>query len=74
VKIKSAINLQGEVVSVTTTPTMITLIKGEQFNAEMADTTGVIVDGKDMTLAAARRKWIHDALDNWIDGVEECLS
>ena len=70
-KIKSAINLQGEVMSVTTTPKMITLIKGEQFNAEMDDTTGVIVDGKDMTLAQARRKWIHDALDNWIDGVEE---
>ena len=70
-KIKSAMNLQGEVVSVTTTSTMITLIKGEQFEAEMANTIGVIVDGKDMTLAAARRKWIHDALDNWIDGVEE---
>lgn len=70
-KIKSAMNLQGEVVSVTTTPKMITLIKGEQFNAEMDDTTGVIVDGKNMTLAEARRKWIHDALDNWIDGVEE---
>lgn len=70
-KIKSAINLQGTVVSVATTPTMITLIKGEQFNAEMDDTTGVIVDGKPMTLAAARRKWIHDALDNWIDGVED---
>jgi len=70
-KIKSAINLQGEVISITTTPTMITLIKGEQFEAEMANTIGVIVDGKDMTLAAARRKWIHDALDNWIDGAEE---
>ena len=70
-KIKSAINLQGEIVSIATTPTMITLIKGEQFNAEMDDTTGVIVDGKDMTLAQARRKWIHDAIDNWIDEVEE---
>ena len=70
-KIKSAINLQGEVMSVTTTPKMITLIKGEQFEVEMANTIEVIVDGKDMTLAQARRKWIHDALDNWIDGVEE---
>ena len=70
-KIKSAINLQGEVVAVTTTPKMITLIKGKQFNAEMDDTTGVIVDGKNMTLAEARRKWMHDKLDNWIDGVEE---
>jgi len=70
-KIKSAINLQGEVISITTTPTMITLIKGEQFEAEMANTIGVIVDGKDMTLAAARGKVIHEALDNWIDGVED---
>jgi len=71
VKIKSAMNLQGEVLSIATTSKMITLTKGAQFNAEMDDTTGVIVDGKNMTLAAARRKWIHDALDNWIDGVEE---
>jgi hypothetical protein len=70
-KVKSALNLQGEVLSIATTSTMITLIKGEQFEAEMADTTGVIVDGKNMTLAAARRKWIHDALDHWIDGVED---
>jgi len=70
-KVKSALNLQGEVVSVTTTPTMITLIKGEQFTAEMANTLGVIVDDKPMTLGAARLKWMHDKLDNWIDGVEE---
>ena len=68
---ETAINLQGTVVTVTTSISLITLIKGEQFNAEMDDTTGVIVDGKNMTLAEARRKWIHDALDNWIDGVEE---
>ena len=70
-KIKSAINLQGEVMAVTTTPKMITLIKGEQFNAEMDDTTGVIVGDKDMMLAQARRIEMHDKLDNWIDGVEE---
>jgi hypothetical protein len=70
-KTKSALNLQGEVILITTTPTMITLIKGEQFNAEMASTIGVLVDDNPMTLAQARRKWIHDALDNWIDGVED---
>ena len=70
-KIKSAINLQGTVVTVTTSISLITLTKGAQFENEMASTIGVIVDGKNMTLAAARRKWIHDALDNWIDGVEE---
>lgn len=70
-KIKSAINLQGEVMSIATTATTITLVKGEQFDAEMDGTTGVIVDGKPMTLATARRLWIYKAIDNWIDGVEE---
>ncbi len=69
--IETAINLQGTVVEVATTPDEIMFNKGEQFENEMANTVEVIVDGKDMTLAAARRKWIHDALDNWIDGVEE---
>ena len=66
-----AINLQGTVVTITTSISLITLTKGAQFENEMASTTGVIVDGKDMTLAEARRKWMHDKLDNWIDGVEE---
>jgi hypothetical protein len=69
--IETAINLKGTVVEVATTPNEIMFKKGEQFDAEMDDTTGVIVDGKDMTLAAARRKEMHDKLDNWIDGVEE---
>ena len=68
---ETAINLQGTVVTVTTSISLITLTKGAQFENEMASTIEVIVDGKDMTLAQARRKWIHDALDNWIDGVEE---
>ena len=68
---KVAINLQGTVVTITTSVSLITLTKGAQFEDEMANTTGVIVDGKDMTLAQARRKWMHDKLDNWIDGVEE---
>ena len=29
------------------------------------------VGGQDMTIAQARRKEMHDKLDNWIDGVEE---
>ena len=70
-KVESKINLQGTIISSHTTPTTITFVKGDQFNAEMDDTTGVIVDGKNMTLAAARRKWMHDKLHNWIDGVEE---
>jgi len=70
-KVESAINLQGIVVTAGTTPKEIMFKKGEQFEAEMLNTTGVIVGGKDMTLAEARRKWMHDKLDAWIDGVEE---
>jgi hypothetical protein len=66
-----AINMQGTVVTVTSSVSMITFSKGSEFENEMADTTQVIFDGKDMLLAQARRKWMHDALDNWIDGVEE---
>jgi hypothetical protein len=70
-KVESAINLQGIVFTIGTTPDEIMFKKGEQFEAEMASTIEVIVGGKDMTIAQARRKEMHDALDNWIDGVEE---
>jgi hypothetical protein len=69
--VESAINLKGTVVTVATTSEEIMFKKGEQFEEEMANTIEVIVDGKDMTLAQARRKEMHDKLDNWIDGVEE---
>jgi hypothetical protein len=69
--IETLINLQGTVVEVATTPNEIMFNKGEQFENEMANTVEVIVDGKDMMIATARRKWMHDKLDNWIDGVEE---
>lgn len=68
---ETAINLQGTVVTVTISFGSIAMTKGTQFEEEMDNLTGVIVDGKDMTLAQARRKWMHDKLDNWIDGVEE---
>jgi hypothetical protein len=70
-KVESAINLQGTVVTITTSISLITLTKGAQFENEMTSTTGVIVDGKDMTIAEARRKEMHDKLDKWIDGVED---
>ena len=70
-KVESAINLQGMVFTVGTTPDEIMFKKGEQFENEMANTIEVIVGGKDMTIAQARRKEMHDKLDNWIDGVEE---
>lgn len=66
-----AINMNGVVVEVITHPERITFEKGEQFEVEMSDTTGVIVGDKEMTLSEARRKWMHDKLDAWIDGVEE---
>ena len=70
-KVQSAINLQGMVFTVGTTPDEIMFKKGEQFENEMANTIGVIVKGKDMTIAQARRKEMHNKLDKWIDGVEE---
>jgi hypothetical protein len=69
--IETAINLQGTVVEVATTPNEIMFKKGEQFENEMANTIEVIVGGQDMTIAQARRKEMHDKLDQWIDGVEE---
>jgi hypothetical protein len=69
--IETFINLQGTVAEVATTPNEIMFKKGEQFENEMANTIEVIVGGQDMTIAQARRKEMHDKLDNWIDGVEE---
>jgi len=69
--VQSAINMQGIVFTVGTTLNEIMFKKGEQFEAEMANTIEVIVGGQDMTIAQARRKEMHDKLDNWIDGVEE---
>ena len=70
-KVESAINLQGMVFTIGTTPNEIMFKKGEQFENEMANTIGVIVGGQDMTIAEARRKEMHDKLDAWIDGVKE---
>ena len=70
-KVESAINLQGMVFTIGTTPNEIMFKKGEQFESEMANTIEVIVKGKDMTIAEARRKEMHDKLDAWIDGVED---
>ena len=69
--VQSAINLKGMVFTIGTTPDEIMFKKGEQFENEMANTIEVIVGGKDMTIAQARRKEMHDKLDKWIDGVEE---
>jgi len=70
-KVQSAINLQGMVFTIGTTPNEIMFKKGEQFENEMANTIEVIVGGQNMTIAQARRKEMHDKLDNWIDGVEK---
>ena len=66
--IETIINLQGTVVTITKSNSLITLTKGAQFEDEMANTTQVIFDGNDMMLAQATRKLMHDKLDNWIDG------
>jgi hypothetical protein len=68
---ETAINLKGTVVEVCTTPQEIMFKQGEQFIAEMNDITGVIIDGRHMTLGAARIKWMHDKLDHWIYGEQE---
>jgi len=70
-KVESAINLTGMVFTIGTTPDEIMFKKGEQFDSDMTNTIEVIVGGQDMTIAQARRKEMHDKLDNWIDGVEE---
>lgn len=70
-KVQSAINLQGIVFTVGTTPQEIMFKKGEQFENDITNTIEVIVGGQDMTIAQARRKEMHDKLDAWIDGVEE---
>ena len=70
-KVESAINLTGMVFTIGTTPDEIMFKKGEQFDSDMTNTVEVIVGGQDMTIAQARRKEMHDKLDNWIDGVEE---
>jgi len=70
-KVETAINLTGIVFTIGTTPDEIMFKKGEQFDSDMTNTIEVIVGGQDMTIAQARRKEMHDKLDNWIDGVEE---
>jgi hypothetical protein len=63
--------MKGTVVTITTSLALMTLTKGAQFEEEMASTVEVIVGDKDMTLAEARRQWMHEKLDAWIDGVED---
>jgi hypothetical protein len=66
-----AINLKGVVIEVELSRTQIQMTKGTQFDIELASTVGVIVDDKVMTSGEARRKWMHDKLDAWIDGGKE---
>ena len=68
---ETAINMKGKVVTITTSLGLMTLTKGGQFEEEMASTVEVIVGDKDMTIAEARRQWMHEKLDAWIDGVED---
>ena len=63
-----AINVEGVVIEVELSRTQLQMTKGTQFDIELASTVGVIVDDKVMTSGEARRKWMHDKLDAWIDG------
>ena len=68
-----AINMNGVVVDVISHPERITFEKGEQFEAEMANRQIIISGGgsSSISIAEARRQWMHRKLDAWIDGVEE---
>jgi len=68
---ETAINLTGMVVEVISHLEKLTFKKGEQFEAEMANKTKVIVDDKVITTAEDRRQWMHRKLDAWIDGVKD---
>jgi hypothetical protein len=70
-KVESAINLQGMVVTVGTTTDEIMFKKADQFEAEMCNNTRVFLGDNTVTIAEARRQWMHRKLDAWIDGVEE---
>jgi hypothetical protein len=72
-KVESAINLQGTVVTVGTTTDEIMFKKADQFAAEMANKTQVVADDgvRLISVAGSRRAWMHRKLDAWIDGVEE---
>jgi hypothetical protein len=71
---ETAINMKGTVVTIATSLGLMTLTKGDQFEAEMANNQMVYPDGVTqmmMTTGAARRQWMHRKLDAWIDGVED---
>jgi hypothetical protein len=71
--VESAINLQGMVVTVGTTTDEIMFKKADQFAAEMANRQIIISGGgsSSISIAEARRQWMHRKLDNWIDGVND---
>jgi hypothetical protein len=68
---ETIINLQGSIVSITTTPTTITFEKGDQFQEGFSDPTMVLKGGYMLSLAAHRRHDMYERLDAWIKGVEE---
>jgi len=70
---EAAINLNGMVVEVQTGIDTIKFNKGSQFAAEMANRQIIISGGgsSSISIAEARRQWMHRKLDAWIDGVED---
>lgn len=69
--IEYAINKHGVAIEVITCERLIVFRMGEQFEEDMASTAPVIVGASTLTVAEARRQWMHDKLDAWIDGVEK---
>ena len=69
---ETAISFAGVMMTIITKSSTITFEKDDQFEAEMANTTGVIAEaGTHMTGGEHRRQWMHNKLNAWIDGVEE---
>ena len=69
-KTEAVINLQGVIVTTTTTPTTITFEKGDLFKQGFTDPTMVLKDGYMLSLAMHRRVDLYSMLDDWIDGAD----
>lgn len=65
--IETVINLQGVIVTTTTTPTTITFEKGDQFKQGFSDPTMSEKGGYMLSLAAHRRHEIYEKIDAWIN-------
>jgi hypothetical protein len=70
-KVVSKIDTQGTIISIHTTPTTITFVKGDRFKEGLTDETMVMKGGYPIPLASYRREELFSMIDAWIEGVEE---